>query len=347
VKRFRFWVTVLPLLAGCDDCTSRQTDGRDLDGVFAGTNTPTATAVPATASPSASAPGEARPPERERERIAGPCVAPAGGPAELAHRVGKRPACRRARVLEHEDDSDTRVPRYACIFEPSNLSKTKPIPLLIFLHGEYDDPTAVHRKTRLRRRDHEIDLTGDPSHPGFITLAPQARRIGASLRWDVDHVSRDNRDVVAIRKFVDVLVAEGIVDRRQIYVVGESRGAVMANLYTYLYPEEVVAFGGVAAAPSFVWTCDQAAPPAAMLYRACDADVPCADVERWLLSREKMRAPTMSLRLGSASKEEPSCALSERACGPKKGKANHQRWPKRRESELLEYLSRFSFRGTP
>lgn len=333
------------MLAGCGkDCASEQTNGRDLQGVFDGQSAPSATAAPS-ASPSATSSAPVLPPVRERDRIAGPCVASAGQPAEPARRVGKRPACRRARVLEHEDGA--RIPRYACVFEPSNLDKTKPVPLIIFLHGEYDDPTAVHRKTRLRRRDHEMDLTGDPDHVGFVTLAPQARRLGKSLRWDVDHVSRDNDDVVAIGTFIETLVGEGTVDRRQIYAIGESRGAVMANLYTYLYPEQVVAFGGFAAAPSYDWSCDVAPPPAAMLYRACDADVPCADVERWLLSREKMRAPTMSWRLGSASKEEPSCALSDRACGPKKGKANHQRWPKRREAEVLEYLSRFSFRGAP
>ncbi|MEM6787662.1 MAG: PHB depolymerase family esterase [Myxococcota bacterium] len=342
--------TVVAVLVGCvgrsdeqdGGCASRNTDAHDLQGVF-----DAMASSSASASPSSSASGPTRPPARERARVPGPCVASSGTPAEAARRLGKRPACRRARVLEHQ--AEGRVPRYACVFEPSRIAETSPLPLVVFLHGAYDDPTAVHRQTRFRRRDHELDLTGDPDHPGFITLAPQARRIEASLRWDVDHVDRDNADIVAIRAFVAALVDEGIVDRRQIYAVGASRGATMANLYAYLHPEEVVAFGGFAAAPAYVWRCGASAPPppAAMLYRACDAEVPCADIERWLQARERTGAATMSWRLGGASNLEPSCSLSERGCSVRIGKANHRRWPKRREVDLLEYLSRFSFRGPP
>ncbi len=337
-------------------CESQHVDGRDLRGLFA----PTAS-VPALSQPAAVASTPAKkgtpvhkggkmaaevlpplPPATERERITGPCVAPAGEPVKASERKQGRPACRGSNVLEHQGKDAT--PRYACLFTDGQFEKRKPLPLVVFLHGELDDPTAVHKKTRLRARYGKLDLSGDPKRPGFAILAPQARRVKYLLRWDVEHRSRDNLDAVAINRFVEELVAAGSVDARQIYVIGDSRGGEMAALFAHLYPERVAGFGAFGAAPSSLsWTCAGPQPPAAVVYRACDAVTSCADVERWLSVRDRERAPTFSLRLGDGKATEPSCALDKSKCGKKKGAANHNRWPEPREQELLEYLSRFSF----
>jgi hypothetical protein len=50
----------------------------------------------------------------------------------------------------------------------------------------------------------------------------------------------------------------------------------------------------------------------------------------------------MRLRMGAADRvEEPSCATSALRCRPVAGAANHDRWPKAREGEVLEWISRY------
>lgn len=338
------------VLGGCD---SSDVDGGDIRGVFDHTASASGSASgapPASARASASSSASATPriAARERAPIDESCIAEQGEPAPRHRRYGKRPACRRARVLEYRDED--RTPRYGCVFESSKIQQTKPLPLVVFLHGEFDDATALHKKTRLRALYHKLDLTGDPKHPGFVILSPQARKLEGShsLRWDHGYHSRKNIDVVTIDHFVDELLAAGLVDARQIYVIGDSGGGRMAALYAMLRPDRVAAFATYAAdASTYRWTCEQAPMPAAIAYRACDAMVPCADVEQWLGARSEAHAPTFSLRLGSGKSKEPSCALSKSACREKKGKANHHRWPKHNERELLDYLGRYSLRADP
>ncbi len=331
------------LLVGCE--VRDDIDGTDLRGLFKSASAPTASAPPPKKvkkdKPAADLPP--LPPVTERTRVTGPCIAPKGEPAKKTSRNARRPACRRARILEHKGAQET--PRYACVFADSRAEKRKPLPLVVFLHGEFDAPTAVHRKTRLRKRFAKLDLSGDPKRAGFIVLAPQARRFKGLLRWDIHHQKRENLDAIAINRFIDQLIEEGAVDPRQIYPLGESQGGMMATLHAHLFPERVAAFGVFGTdASRMVWTCDETPPPAAVIYRSCDRVTPCANVERWLSKRETARAPTFSMRLGSAKATEPSCVLSKHKCSKKRGTANHARWPKPREGEMLEYLSRFSFK---
>lgn len=334
-------------------CDGSDVDGGDIRGVFDHTATASATAsgssAPvATATATASASAAPRVASRERAPIAKSCIAEEGEPTPRHRRYGKRPACRRARVLEYRDSEGT--PRYGCVFESSKIEQAKPVPLVIFLHGEFDDATALHKKTRLRALYHKLDLTGDPKHPGFVVLSPQARKLEGShsLRWDHGYHSRKNVDVVTIDHFVDDLLSSGVVDARQIYVVGDSGGGRMAALYAMLRPDRVAAFATYATdASTYRWTCEEPPTPAAIAYRACDAIVPCADVEQWLSARSDAHAATFSLRLGSGKAREPSCALSKAACREKKGTANHHRWPKHNERELLDYLGRYSLRAEP
>lgn len=340
------------MLAGCN---APDSDPGDLLGVFEprASASGSASAAPplAKAKPDATDDGP-KIHAREREPITGPCVAPSGSPAPLTKRPAGRPGCRRARVLEDRDPND--VPRYGCVFAPPDLDERKPLPLLVFLHGDLDDPRAVHQKTGLQNRYRSFDLTGDSQHQGFVILAPQARRIligkakfSQTERWDVDYTGADSADAKAIDRFVDRLIAEGAVDARQIYAVGHGRGGAMAQLYAMLRPDRVAAVGLYAAAPRLDWTCSAEPPPAALIYRACDTVLPCADAEQWLRAREEAHRPTFSLRLGAANASEPSCVLTAARCKEKAGIANHHRWPKSREEDLLEYLGRFSLRTSP
>lgn len=347
--RDRYRALLVTALAACSfGCERELSDGRDLRGLFAPSASAPALskAVPSSSKKTKKKTEELLPPPppaTERERVTGPCTAPSGEPANKSERNEGRPACRGSDVLEHQGKDMT--PRYACVFTDRRFEQRKPLPLVVFLHGELDDPTAVHRKTRLRTRYAKLDLSGDPKRAGFVILAPQARRFNRVLRWDVEHHARENLDAVAINRFIDDLVGTGAVDPRQVYVIGESRGGVMAAVYAHLYPERVAAFGTYGAAASkLAWTCEGSPPPAAVFYRSCDAVTSCASVEAWLSKRDHEHAPTFSLRLGAGKATEPSCVLSKAKCGPKMGTANHYRWPKPREGEMLEYLSRFSFK---
>ena len=334
---------VLLALVACD---ASNIDPSDVQDVF-----DSAKPLAKTAAPKASS-NESEPEPKiaplERKPVAGPCIAQAGEPANLNRRPAGRPGCRRARVMERRDEDGT--PRYGCVFKDRRATDRKPLPLVVFLHSEIDDPRAVHRKTRFQRRYSKLDLTGDPKHPGFVVLAPQARRIltgkqkrSLSARWDTAHHTPHNADIVAIDGFVQTLIDEGLVDARQIYAIGESRGGDMALLYAMLRPDRIAAVGIYGAVPNDLrWTCEADQPPVAVLYRSCDTITPCADVEQWLGRREDERAPTWSMRLGAAKATQPSCVLTKRRCREKKGTANHQRWPKPREGEMLEYLSRYS-----
>ncbi|RLB62325.1 MAG: hypothetical protein DRI90_09300 [Deltaproteobacteria bacterium] len=329
-------------------CESSKTEGADLRGVFdrkplASGVSASASAV-ATAKPKGSADAGPRIAPLTRKPPAGPCLPPSGNPVAKLGRVARRPACRRARVMEWQDENG--MPRYACLFAHRKSSERTPLPLVLFFHGESDSPTAVHRKTKLRRHYGSLDLTGDPHHPGFLILAPQGRRIAGQIAFDTDHVSVANVDVLTVDHFVAVLLSEGIVDHRQIYAMGESGGGAMAALYAMLRPRRIAAFGTYGAAPSqLVWSCEGRPPPAAIVYRACDAVTPCADVEQWLGARQDAQAPTLAVRLGAGKATEPTCVLSKNRCRVKKGTANHNRWPKGRETEMLEFMSRYSLAG--
>jgi hypothetical protein len=105
----------------------------------------------------------------------------------------------------------------------------------------------------------------------------------------------------------------------------------------------VAAYATYAAdASALSWSCEAPAPPAAIFYRACDTAMPCAQVEKWIDARDRAQLPTLSMRLGVDRELEPSCVLSKGRCREKVGNVNHNRWPAKRESEMLEFLARFS-----
>jgi poly(3-hydroxybutyrate) depolymerase len=341
---------------GCDSPSSR-IDGNDLRGVFERS----ASAVSAqTASPSASAAAHpAAParrardagalpavPELRRKPISGPCAgttAPAPPeelPVSSKQRPLGRPGCRAARILEWRDRRGD--PRYACLFEPVKLSEHAPVPLLVFFHGELDTPKAVGLKTHLRERGQSFELAGDPAHAGFVLLAPQGRKLGGRLTFDSERVSADNVDAQAVDHFVEQVRAEGMIDPARVYLVGDSLGGRMAALYAMLRPDLVAALVTYGTEASGIeWTCEPSPPPALIVYRACDGVLPCDRVEQWIAAREEHGAPTVGLRLDEGRKVEPAC-ISARRCQGQRSQANHNRWPKERETDMLEFLSRYS-----
>ena len=317
-------------------------------------------ASPARARPSADldgGAGAARTPEGRAPRAPteGNCLAEQGRPGRELRRTLGRPPCRGAQVLEWRDAEGS--PRYACVTAPSGVETRAPLPLIVFFHGEQDNPSSVDKKTGLRKLGGSFNLTGDPAHAGFIVLAPQGRAFKASTQgerqrgaaaraagapFDTEYTGEDNVDVAAVDHFIGELTQQKLVDRARIYTLGASYGGHMAATYAMMRADRVAAFATYASdAPPAEWSCPSPPPPAMVLYRACDDAFPCDSVERWLRARDALSAETPFLRLDEAGKEEPHCALRNR-CSPLKASLSHARWPTQREPEILRF-----FAGTP
>lgn len=335
---------------------SSEIDGGDLLGAFArdasadagpdaarrGGGRKDASAVGATAPSAPSATAAAS----ERAPTEGACVAEQGQPNRDIRRTLNRPACRGAQVLEWKDAEG--APRYACVITPPGVETRAPLPLVIFFHGPEDDPTAVDKKTGLRKLAATENLTGDASHTGFIVLAPQGRSLSRGKYgaiFETDYTGPDNVDVASVEHFIAELEGKGLVDKRRIFALGDALGGQMAATFGMMRADRVAAFAAFAAdAPRAVWSCPGPPPPAMVVYRACDGFVSCESVERWLRGRDAAGAETAWLRLGASGEEEPNCAVKNK-CSRLKGEIHHRRWPKPREADLLKFFARHALRG--
>lgn len=243
-------------------------------------------------------------------------------------------------MLEWRDP--TGAPRYACLYTPSELSRRGELPLLVFFHGTgpgLDDPSSIAKITDLRKHMGEADMTRE-GRRGFVVLGIQGRALEGSsaLTFDTEHTAPDNVDRIVVDHFIDKVAERKLVDARRIYAVGMGKGGEMAVTYSMLRADRVAAFAAFAPlTPRAEWICPGPPPPGLVLYRACDKIASCETVEQWLLDRDAQRADTKRVRLGDAGAEEPSCTVRNK-CTPKKAEANHHRWPKGREKEVLGFL---------
>lgn len=278
----------------------------------------------------------------------GVCVAETGAPDRELRRTLGRPACRGAQILEWKDGEGS--PRYACVFSPPGVETRAPLPLVIFFHDPLDDPTAVDKKTALRKLAATYRLSGDVAHTGFVVLAPQGRAIHGGKRgsvFDTDYTGPDNADVAAVDHFTGELHAKNLVDRRRIYTLGASYGGHMAATYAMMRADRVAAFAAYATdAPRAAWSCAGPPPPGLVLYRACDGFFSCESVERWLRARDAASAETSWIRLGAGNEEEPNCSVKNK-CTPLRSEGNHHRWPKGRETDILAFFARHALGTAP
>ena len=163
------------------------------------------------------------------------------------------------------------TPRHACLYEPSFASAAKPLPLVVYLHPSLFTADTIPSATNLLSFRDSANVSGDPSRPGFILLAPQGRATthyypqpdDRGIGWDnwyrqlepsggarvVDGVTYpQNVDAATIDHFIAEEVATGKVDTRRIYVTGWSNGAAMGYLYALNRPQ--IAAAAVYTAPN-------------------------------------------------------------------------------------------------
>jgi hypothetical protein len=144
--------------------------------------------------------------------------------------------------------------RRACLYDNPAATPAKPLPLIVYLHPSLFSADTLTTVTNVLSFQQTADLTGDPTRPGFIVVAPAGRATthyypvpdDQGLGWDnwyrqLEKRGRDvvaggvtyrqNVDAAAIDHYIDAVVATGKVDRRRIYIMGWSNGAAMAVLY--------------------------------------------------------------------------------------------------------------------
>ena len=337
-------VVLVALLGSlASSCESSNVDPSDLRSVFDGSarSTTSATASPRP-SPSAKASAVASlAPPVVREPPDARCFTPTGS-ATPVRRVEGRPACRGAEVMEWREASGD--PRYGCLYASAEVLAQKPVPIVLFFHGTgpaLDDPSSLTKLTSLRELASSTRIS--PDKPGFAILGVQGRNFGASTNgFDLAHVAAENQDVLATDKFLERLEERGLVDRARVYTFGLGQGGTFALSYATIRADRVAAASAFAPLPGAAsWECPTPPPPAWLLYRACDAIAPCAGLESWA---ERRGGDTQLIRVGDDAKAEPACATRNK-CTPKRATANHHRFPKGREKELLRFFSSHTLRA--
>jgi predicted esterase len=164
------------------------------------------------------------------------------------------PVCFGAKVIGPWKDPDG-TDRYACLYQPAQVSRANPLPLIVFLHGSL----ATADSTKLTGLPDLVDKTElGAKTRGFIMIAPEGRYTthyypgtdANALGWDnwyrqlnptgdvtiAGVTYKENLDAAAIDHFISDEIATGNVDTRRIYVMGWSNGAAMALLYALNRP---------------------------------------------------------------------------------------------------------------
>lgn len=131
--------------------------------------------------------------------------------------------------------------RYSCVFTPSDAGPINRRPLIIWLHGGYDDADSVYDATNFRA--HAEDYVFENGRVGFVLASVQGRNLrwaeytGVNdgrahdfLHWDLASPSA-NPDVAHLDALIDRLVASGAVDPDRIHLMGWSAGGFMSQLY--------------------------------------------------------------------------------------------------------------------
>jgi len=181
------------------------------------------------------------------------------------------PKCPDGTTIGPWKDSDGTA-RYACLYEPSGASASKPLPLIVYLHPSLANADSVHSYTNLLDFLKTANVSDDPARPGFVLLAPQGRNTSHYYRapersgtgWDnwyrqfnqagatqaAGKTYPENVDAETIDHFIAAVEATGKVDRNRIYLTGWSNGGAMAYLYGLNRPG-IAAVGVYSAANPF------------------------------------------------------------------------------------------------
>jgi hypothetical protein len=244
--------------------------------------------------------------------LAAQCTTYGDPPATLIANIV--PLCTGGTRLGPWNDSDG-TPRYACLYEPEAAFASAPLAMLVFLHPSLVTADSLEESTNLLDYINSYDLSGNPSRPGFIVLAPEGRDTthyyptadAVGPGWDNWYRQfnpavtspPENVDAATIDHFIAAMIATGVVDQKRIFLSGWSNGAAMA--YEYGLNRDDIASIAVYSAPDpYAFTVDPCqqtpvvkkpttiaqieipAPQVAMyqLHNLCDLAGICPNTER-------------------------------------------------------------------
>ena len=118
---------------------------------------------------------------------------------------------------------------------PSSYDGTKPVPLVIVLHGYTGNARGIESLTGFSAKADE---------EGFIVVYPE----GVAQRWNVGfgRLKFDTDDVGFINELINRLEQKYVIDPNRIYVTGFSNGAMMAYLLGAELSDRIAAIAPVA-----------------------------------------------------------------------------------------------------
>ncbi|MDH4395117.1 MAG: PHB depolymerase family esterase [Limnobacter sp.] len=121
------------------------------------------------------------------------------------------------------------------LFKPTGRSTSKPIPLVVMLHGCNQDASSFATSTHMNKL---------ASAKGFMVMYPEQDRMSnlqACWNWFETKSGRAQGEARSIMSAVDQVCAKHPIDPKQIVVVGMSAGASMAALLGMQNPDRFVA----------------------------------------------------------------------------------------------------------
>lgn len=157
------------------------------------------------------------------------------------------------------------------VHRPDGLDRTKPVPLVVMLHGAFGTGAQAERS---------YGWDAAAARSGFVVVYPD----GVGRTWNAGGAccGRSHRDAIDDVGFLDHLIetvahAENI-DNSRIYLAGMSNGGAMTYRYACEGKVRLAAIGLVAT--SFTYTCDKARPlPVMAIHGLQDKTVPFAGGE--------------------------------------------------------------------
>ena len=154
------------------------------------------------------------------------------------------------------------------VHRPPGLDRSKPVPLVVMLHGAFGTDAQAERT---------YGWDAAAARGGFVVVYPD----GVGRTWNAGGAccGRSHRDDVDDVGFLDTLIgavaqAENI-DQKRIYLTGMSNGGAMTYRYACDGKVRLAAIGPVAS--SFTFACDKARPVAVLaIHGLQDKSVPFA-----------------------------------------------------------------------
>lgn len=167
----------------------------------------------------------------------GGAAAPASSLASTASVPAKASAgCKATPIAPGEQQVDTTsdgAPRSYLRHVPPSYDGTKPVPVVVDLHG-YLEGARVHATNTM------LGPFGDQH--GFVTVTPQGSG-DVAAGWEVE---RDSPDVRFIGHLLDEIGRTLCVDDRRVFVTGYSNGAFLASTIACVDADRVAAIATVA-----------------------------------------------------------------------------------------------------